>query len=74
VWSAIHVLFRETTTSQDFGLSLTVPILPSLDVFATLLAAAAALALFRFNVGVMRTLLARSLAGVALQLTLGGLQ
>jgi chromate transporter len=72
VWFGIHVIFRETATRHGFWLRLDVPVLPSLDVFAALLAAAAAIAIFRFRVGIMRTLLACSLAGVALQLTFGG--
>jgi len=54
-----------------FGLNLSLPVLPSLDLFATVLAIAAALAIFRFKVGIMQTLLACSLAGVVLQLAFG---
>jgi chromate transporter len=45
--------------------------LSSLDIVAAILAIAAAVAIFRFKVGIMHTLLACSLAGVALQLTFG---
>ena len=58
-------------TGQGFGLKLSIPVLPSLDIFAALLAMAAAIAIFRFKVGVIQTLLACSLAGVVLQLAFG---
>jgi chromate transporter len=72
VWFGIHVIFRETVPLYGFGLNLSLPVLPSLDLFATVLAIAAALAIFRFKVGIMQTLLACSLAGVAAQLVFGG--
>jgi chromate transporter len=72
VWFGIHVIFRETVPLYGFGLNLSLPVLPSLDLFATVLAIAAALAIFRFKVGIMQTLLASSLAGVAAQLVFGG--
>jgi chromate transporter len=71
VWFGIHVIFRETVPLQGYGLSIGLPVLPSIDLFATVLAIAAALAIFRFKVGVMQTLLACSLAGVVLQLAFG---
>jgi chromate transporter len=71
VWFGIHVIFRETITWQGYGLNLSLPILPSIDIFAAILAAAAAIAIFRFKVGIMQTLLACSLAGVVLQLAFG---
>jgi chromate transporter len=49
-------------------------VLTSLDPFSTILALAAALALFRFKVGVIPTLLGCSIAGVALQLAFGGVR
>ena len=71
VWFGVHVIFRETVAWQGFGLKLSIPLLPSLDIFAALLAIAAAIAIFRFKVGVIQTLLACSLAGVVLQLAVG---
>ena len=72
VWFGIHVIFCETVPLHSYGLNLSLPVLPSLDLFAAVLAIAAALAIFRFKVGIMQTLLACSLAGVALQLVVGG--
>jgi len=71
VWFGIHVVFRETVAWQRFGFKLSIPVLPSLDVFAVILAVAAALVIFRFKVGIIQTLLACSLAGVMLQLVFG---
>ena len=47
------------------------PVPPSIDISAAVLAVAAAVAIFRFKVGIMQTLLGCSLAGVALQLAVG---
>jgi chromate transporter len=71
VWFGVHVIFRKTGAWQGFGSKLCIPVLSSLDVFAALLAIAAALAIFRFNVGFIQTLLACSLAGVVVQLAFG---
>jgi len=71
VWFGVHVIFRETVPWQGFALELSLPVLPSLDIFATILAVTAALAIFRFKVGVIQTLLACSIAGVVLQLAFG---
>lgn len=71
VWFGIHVIFRETVAWQGYGLNVSLPVLPSMDIFAALLAAAAAIAIFRFKVGIMQTLLASSLAGVVLQFAFG---
>ena len=71
VWFGVHVIFRETVPWHSFGLNLSLPVLPSIDIFATMLAIAAALTIFRFRVGIIQTLLACSLAGVVLQLAFG---
>jgi chromate transporter len=71
VWFGVHVIFRETVAWHGYGLSLGLPVLPSIDIFAAMLAAAAAVAIFRFKVGIMQTLLACSLAGVVQQLAFG---
>ncbi len=71
VWFGVHVIFRETVAWHGFGLNLSIPVLPSLDIYATVLAVAAALAIFRFKVGIIQTLLACSLAGVVLRFFFG---
>jgi chromate transporter len=72
VWFGIHVIFRDTMAWRGYGLSVDLPVLSSLDVLAACLALAAALAIFRFRIGIMQTLLATALAGLVLQLTFGG--
>jgi chromate transporter len=74
VWFGIHVIFRQMVPWHEFGFVLDIPVLDSIDVFATVLAIAAALALFRFKVGVIPTLIGCSLAGVALIFTFSGIR
>ena len=62
------MVFRETVPLHAYGLALKSPVLSSVDPFAALLSVAAALALFRFKVGMIPTLLGCSAAGVALQI------
>ena len=65
IWFALHVLFaevEEVTVAQV--LRLYVPEWSGLDPFAALLAAGAMLAMIRFKLGMIPTLLACALAGV----------
>ncbi len=71
VWFAIHTMFRQVTPVRSYGLHLDVPVLSSIDIWAVLLAIAAALAVFRFKVGMLTTLAACSAAGVVLHLLVG---
>lgn len=66
VWFALHVLFREVRGFELFGLSPDLPIPGSIDWRAALLALAAMIAMFRFKLGMLRTLGACALAGVVL--------
>jgi chromate transporter len=68
IWFAIHTLFREVTHVGSFGLSFDAPVFTSLNVWAALLAAAAALAIFRLRIGMLQTLGAACAAGIALHL------
>jgi chromate transporter len=72
VWFGVHVVFRETVPWSGYGLRFDLPILPSIDALATIIAIAAALALFRFKAGVIQTLLACSIAGMVPYLAFGG--
>jgi chromate transporter len=72
VWFGLHVVFRQLLHWHEYGFRLDVPVLNSIDPFAAILAIAAALALFRFKIGVIPTLLGCSLAGVALALAFNG--
>jgi len=51
---------------QRFGLSFDAPVLTSVDPWALALSVAAAVAIFRFNAGMLQTLAACAAAGVAL--------
>ena len=66
IWFSIHTLFRQTSPVRSFGLSFDAPVLSSADPWAVVLALAAAVAIFRFNVGMLQTLAACSAAGVVL--------
>jgi chromate transporter len=68
IWFAVHTLFREVTPVHSFGLSLGMPVLSSVDIPALVLAAAAAIAVFRFNLGMLYVLAGSCLAGILLRL------
>jgi chromate transporter len=69
VWFALHTLFRQTFEARSFGLAFDAPVLSSVDTPALMLAIAAAIAIFRFNVGMLSVLAASCGAGVLLRLT-----
>jgi len=63
VWFALHTLFARVSDWHGYGLSVSVPDLTSVNVAALVLAAAAMVAMFRFKVGMIPTMLACSVAG-----------
>lgn len=63
LWFALHVLFRQVQTVWP---GVDAPVLSSLDWRAALLAFAALVAVLKFKLGVLPTLLASALAGIAL--------
>jgi len=67
-WFAIHAMFREAVAVRSYGLSFDLPILSSVDPWALLLTFSAALAIFRLDLGVPRTLAICSVAGILLYL------
>ncbi|HXK19768.1 MAG TPA: chromate efflux transporter [Polyangiaceae bacterium] len=68
LWFGLHVLFRRVV-DQRFGLArLPVPVLSSVDAAAVVLAALAMLALFRFKLGLPKTLAASAALGAAWKL------
>ncbi len=69
IWFALHTLFKETLPVRSFGLSFDMPIASSIDVAALVLAVAAAIAIFRFNLGMLTVLAGSCVAGAALRLT-----
>jgi chromate transporter len=66
VWFAIHNVFRETMPVRAFPLSFDAPDIASVDGWALVLSLAAAIAIFRFRVGMIPTLAASCAAGVVL--------
>ena len=68
IWFAIHTVFRAVQPVRGYGLSFDAPVPASVDAWALVLSVAAAVAIFRFNAGVVQTLAACSLAGLVLYL------
>jgi chromate transporter len=66
VWFALHTLFRETAMIALGPVRFDAPVLASIDPWATLLAAAAVVAVFLLRANVIVTLLATSAAGILL--------
>ncbi len=69
IWFAIHTVFRETFPVRSAGLSFEAPVLASVDPWALALAVSAAIAIFRFNAGMLQTLTACASVGVLLYLS-----
>ncbi|MCY1739128.1 chromate efflux transporter [Ensifer adhaerens] len=65
VWFGLHTLFAEVAPWTLGPLALDIPVLGSLVLPSLLLTLAAGVAIFRFNVSVITTLLACALAGMA---------
>jgi len=68
VWFALHTWFREAVAVHAFFFRFEAPIPASLDPWALALSAVAVAAIFRFKAGMIPTLLACALGGVALHL------
>jgi len=68
IWFAIHSLFRETIPIRAFPLSFDAPNLATVVPWTSVLAIAAAIAIFRFKVGMIPTLVACCAAGIVLHL------
>ncbi|HEY2246426.1 MAG TPA: chromate efflux transporter [Bradyrhizobium sp.] len=68
IWFAIHTVFRKTVPIRAFPLSFDAPNVLSVDPWALALAIAAAVAIFRFKVGMIPTLAACCVAGMVLYL------
>jgi chromate transporter len=71
VWFGLHVLFAKLAPVHWLGVSVDLPVLSSVDVPSLILSLAAAVAIFRFKVGMIPVLLASSLAGIAYFLVVG---
>ncbi|WP_428668261.1 chromate efflux transporter [Reyranella sp.] len=71
VWFALHVLFAKVVQVRWLGASIDVPVLNSVDLPSLALSVAAAIAIFRFKIGMIPVLLASSLAGIVFYLAVG---
>src|SRR4029077_13240949 len=67
-WFAIHSVLRETAPVRAVPLSIDAPVFSSADPWALALAVAAAIAIFRFKIGMIPTLAACCAAGILLYL------
>lgn len=70
LWFALHVVFRRVETIDLFGIGFgpDIPVLSSIDWRAAFLSAAAMIAMLRFKAGMIPTLAACAVAGLALRL------
>jgi chromate transporter len=66
IWFAVHTMFRETVPVRAFPFAFDAPRLASVDWLALALSLAAAIAIFRFKIGMIPTLGASCGAGIAL--------
>jgi chromate transporter len=66
IWFAVHTLFGRVNERHAYGLVLQEPDFTALILPALLLAVTAMMALFRFKVGMIPTLIGCSVAGIAL--------
>jgi chromate transporter len=68
IWFALHAVFRQVTPVRAYGLSFDMPIFSSVDPWALALSLAAVVAILRFQVGMIPTLIACTAAGIVLHL------
>ena len=66
IWFALHTLFGEVQLRHVLGMTLQIPEFNTINLPALALSIAAVIALFRFKVGMIATLLGSSVAGIAL--------
>jgi chromate transporter len=66
VWFAEHAMFHELNPVKGFGLAFEAPVLASADLSAIALSLAAAIAIFRFKIGMIPVLAASCLMGIVL--------
>jgi chromate transporter len=71
VWFALHTVFEEVISVQRSGVRFLIPQLDSLNVASALVTLVAAVAIFRFKVSVMKTLLGCAVLGLLIAVTFG---
>jgi chromate transporter len=70
-WFALHVLFATLVPVHALGATFDLPVPASVNLPSLVLSLAAAVAIFRFKIGMIPVLLASALAGVVLYLVVG---
>lgn len=65
VWFALHAIFSEVNHWQGYGIALDIPVASSINLPSLLLTLASVIAIFRFKLGMIPTLLISSAAGIA---------
>jgi chromate transporter len=68
IWFALHTVFRQVIPVRSYGLNFDMPVLASVDAWALALSVAAVVAILRFKVGMITTLIACTAAGIVLHL------
>jgi chromate transporter len=68
IWFALHTLFAQVDARHAFGVVLNVPVVSTLNATALVLSIAALLAIFRFKIGMISTLLGCSTTGILIYL------
>jgi chromate transporter len=71
VWFGLHVLFRDLHEVRGFAMTIDLPVLSSVNVPSLILTLAAAIAVFRFKVGMLTVLAGCSLIGLLYGLLMG---
>jgi chromate transporter len=66
IWFGIHTIFKDVHPIEWGIFSFDAPVWPSLNIWALILSATAIVAMFRFRIGMLPTLAATSVAGIAL--------
>ena len=66
IWFGVHTIFRDVRPREWGILNFDAPVWQSVDLWALLLSGAAIVAMFRLHVGMLTTLTATSIAGIAL--------
>jgi chromate transporter len=66
IWFALHTIFREVRPVHTYGFAFDMPLPASVEPWALALSIAAMVAIFRFKVGMITTLLACSAVGIGL--------
>jgi chromate transporter len=66
IWFALHTIFREVRPVRGYGFAFDMPVPASVEPWAMALSIAAIVAIFRFKVGMIPTLLVCSAVGIGL--------